>query len=406
MSLIIKMDHIDSESHLTRAIHYVMQEWKTEGCSYSNCGLSPDEVAKMFFITKENFPRPGNRQGYHFKFSFSKDESISKEDAFSFVKEWAAAYLGEDYDYVAATHCDRDHMHMHLVFNSVSREGRKYHYAKTDWDKVITPLTNRLAEKYHTGPLKKKDENLQKISERKQKIQEDMDAAKKESRSYEDFKRILQQKYGYYLREGVSQKHGVYWALTPPGQQKAVRTYQLEPGYMPADIRQALEEKNLIDERGINGLPEYRRLFIQKDVWFVGKRSKFIPYEELSIYQQYQVRRMLEARRLYQGLHASMQMRERSESALQQFDYRASLVCNYNIRSEKEGIELMNLLKKEAAFARHKMTYGTDQQKKEGQATLQLLKKALRQIKNLLKPDTKEPIKIQDKEKKNNGIER
>ena len=78
----------------------------------------------------------------------------------SFVREWVEEYLGDRYDYACSVHKDRDHMHMHLVFNSVARNGGKYRYEKGDWEKVIRPLTNRLAEKYHTGPLKEKDPAL------------------------------------------------------------------------------------------------------------------------------------------------------------------------------------------------------------------------------------------------------
>ena len=37
---------------------------------------------------------------------------------------------------IMPAHKDRDHMHMHLVFNSVARNGGKYRYEKGDWEKV------------------------------------------------------------------------------------------------------------------------------------------------------------------------------------------------------------------------------------------------------------------------------
>lgn len=73
---------------------------------------------------------------------------------------------------IMSVHKDRDHMHMHLVFNSVGRFGGKYRYEKGDREKVIKPLVNRLAEKYHTGSLRKRDDNLDilQIMERKRKV--------------------------------------------------------------------------------------------------------------------------------------------------------------------------------------------------------------------------------------------
>ena len=137
-----------------------MNEAKTKGLFYSNSGIKPEEILNMFKFTRENVKSHGNRLAYHYKFSFSKDETITPGKAMAFMREWVEQYLGDKYDYVFAVHSDRDHLHMHLIFNSVCREGGKYRYEKGDWDRIIKPLTNQLAEKYHTGPLREKDETL------------------------------------------------------------------------------------------------------------------------------------------------------------------------------------------------------------------------------------------------------
>ena len=252
MSLIIKMDTIKTEEHLRKSIPYIMNERKTDGLCFSNAGITPEQILDTFFLTKQMHPTHGTRQGYHFKFSFSKDETIAPEDALSFIREWAEEYLGDRYDYACSVHKDRDHMHMHLVFNSVARNGGKYRYEKGDWEKVIRPLTNRLAEKYHTGPLKEKDPALdyspdydrkQGTMTGKERVEQDIDQCILESRSYADFKKRLVRDYDYQLREGVSREHGVYLALTPPGRGKAIRTYRLSEGYMPADIDRRIASK-------------------------------------------------------------------------------------------------------------------------------------------------------------------
>jgi len=130
ISLIIKIDNIVTEEHLKKAIPYVINEAKTHGLSYSNVGVTAEQITDAFMFTKELHPTRGKRQGYHYKFSFSKDEKISAEDAFAFIKEWAEEYLGDNYDYVLSAHQDRDHMHMHLVFNSVNRQGKKFNAPK------------------------------------------------------------------------------------------------------------------------------------------------------------------------------------------------------------------------------------------------------------------------------------
>ena len=77
----------------------------------------------MFKFTRDNVKSHGNRLAYHYKFSFSKDETIVPEKAMAFMRELVEKYLGDKYDYVFAVHNDRNHLHMHLIFNSVCREG-------------------------------------------------------------------------------------------------------------------------------------------------------------------------------------------------------------------------------------------------------------------------------------------
>lgn len=247
MSLIIKMDTIKTEEHLKKAIPYIMNEKKTKGLHYSNSGILPEQITNTFFMTKKRFPARGNRQAYHYKFSFSKDEKISSEVAFSFIQEWTEEYLGDGYDFVCSVHQDREHLHMHLIFNSVCRTGSKYHYKKGEWNSIIKPLTNRLADKYHTGHLKEKDDTLDYSSDYKSKkngvdwqarVQSDIDVCISRSKSYSDFKRKMVTEFHYQLREGVSRDYGVYLSLMPPGKGKAVRSYRLDKGYMPVDIEE------------------------------------------------------------------------------------------------------------------------------------------------------------------------
>ena len=93
MSLIIKMDTIKTEEHLRKSIPYIMNERKTDGLCFSNAGITPEQILDTFFLTKQMHPTHGTRQGYHFKFSFSKDETIPAEQAMEFVKEWTEEYL-------------------------------------------------------------------------------------------------------------------------------------------------------------------------------------------------------------------------------------------------------------------------------------------------------------------------
>lgn len=339
MSLIIKMDTIKTEEHLKKAIPYIMNEKKTNGLHYSNSGVTPEQITDTFFMTKKRFPTRGNRQAYHYKFSFSKDEKISPEDAFSFINEWVEGYLGDDYDFVCSVHQDRDHLHMHLIFNSVHRTGGKYHYKKGDWNRIIKPLTNHLADKYHTRHLKEKDETLDYSSDYKKRtngvdwqarVQSDIDKCISISKSYSDFKRKMVTEFHYQLREGVSRDYGVYLSLMPPGKGKAVRSYRLDTGYMPVDIEARIEGRYVMPEMdeiadfdmdsNKDSMESHTEISLvgqnRKLNWMMSRNYSFIPYQTLSDYQKALVRRSLEAKRLYRRTGTSLQMHEQSVRAI------------------------------------------------------------------------------------------
>jgi hypothetical protein len=333
------MDTIKTEEHLKKAIPYIMNEKKTKGLHYSNSGILPEQITNTFFMTKKRFPARGNRQAYHYKFSFSKDEKISSEVAFSFIQEWTEEYLGDVYDFVCSVHQDREHLHMHLIFNSVCRTGSKYHYKKGEWNSIIKPLTNRLADKYHTGHLKEKDDTLDYSSDYKSKkngvdwqarVQSDIDVCISRSKSYSDFKRKMVTEFHYQLREGVSRDYGVYLSLMPPGKGKAVRSYRLDKGYMPVDIEEKIEGRYVMPETdGVqnfdmnyhgDNVETYRKsLPIRKNRkldWIMSRNYTFIPYQNLSEYQKALVRRTLEAKRLYRRTGTSLQLHEQSVRAI------------------------------------------------------------------------------------------
>lgn len=353
MSLIIKMDAIKTEEHLRKAIPYIMNEKKTGGLCFSNSGITPEQILDTFFLTKQIHSTHGKREGYHFKFAFSKDETIEPAQALEFMKEWTEEYLQDEYDYICSVHQDRDHLHMHLVFHSVKRNGGKYRYEKGEWNKIIRPITNRLAEKYHTGPLKEKDSALDYSTDYdkksgiltgKEQVESDIDRCILQSKSYTDFKIRMVRDFHYQLREGVSREHGVYLALTPMGRAKAIRSYQLSDGYMPPDIEKRILSKNVekLARKNVNKANGNSRLD-----WAMGRNYQFIPYGEMSEYQKAMVRKVLDAKRLYKRTGTPLYLHERSVTAIRGMKNKTK---NCGIYVKRRGIrnvqrELENVMK-------------------------------------------------------------
>ena len=63
------------------------------------------------------------------------------------LEHFAKAVLGDDYEAVYAVHADREHMHGHLIWNSVSMTtGKKYNSPKGNWKNHLQPITNKYCD--------------------------------------------------------------------------------------------------------------------------------------------------------------------------------------------------------------------------------------------------------------------
>ena len=98
--------------------------------------------------TKRLFGKIDKRQGYHLILSFKEDE-VAPDTAMEITQKFVQEYLGKEYESVYAVHDNTEHVHSHIIFNSVSFvSGKKYRYEKGDWARDIQPITNRLCEEY------------------------------------------------------------------------------------------------------------------------------------------------------------------------------------------------------------------------------------------------------------------
>lgn len=136
--------------HLKQSIEYILNPEKTGNGKYVGAGnCLVDTAYETMVDTKRLFGKMRGRQGYHFVLSFPKDDNVDESLCQKIVAEFAERYLQDRYEYVYAVHNNTDHMHAHLVFNSINRfDGKKYRYEKGDWAKFIQPITNEICKKY------------------------------------------------------------------------------------------------------------------------------------------------------------------------------------------------------------------------------------------------------------------
>ena len=117
-----------------------------------NC--SEQTACEEFTATKHLFHKPGGRMYYHLVQSFPADYHIPYELVHRIAVEFAQQAFGK-FECVVATHTDRDHVHSHIVLNSVSFEdGQKYHSNLKTVEELMA-LSDSICQKYDVPILDK-----------------------------------------------------------------------------------------------------------------------------------------------------------------------------------------------------------------------------------------------------------
>ena len=145
---IMESDGRNPASHLKNALEYIQNPDKTEECVLvGGINCLPDTAFEQMEETKNIFHKTGKRQGYHVIISFSPEEKVTAEQAMYVLEHFAKDVLGDDYEAVYAVHTDREHMHGHLIWNSVSMTtGKKYNSPKGNWKNHLQPITNKYCD--------------------------------------------------------------------------------------------------------------------------------------------------------------------------------------------------------------------------------------------------------------------
>jgi Relaxase/Mobilisation nuclease domain. len=123
---------VSSRASVGNAINYVTKNEKTESKLISGIGCSPATAIDEMKATKAIWEKTEGRQYKHFVQSFPPDEKITPEQAHEIARQLCAdQYPG--YEILIATHKDKEHIHSHIILNSVSYEdGRKFQQSKDD----------------------------------------------------------------------------------------------------------------------------------------------------------------------------------------------------------------------------------------------------------------------------------
>ena len=182
------------------------------------------EYAKsQFATTRELHGKTGGIQAHHIIQSFKPGE-VTPGVANQLGKELAEK-VAKGHECVVYTHADKDHIHNHIVINSVNHEnGKKLHLHGQQAIDKVRGLSDELCKERGLSVVKEPTSKVrytlaeQGILERgetswKDELRQAIDYEKAHSKSYEDFKNNLTEKYGIEVKERgkhISYKHPDY----------------------------------------------------------------------------------------------------------------------------------------------------------------------------------------------------
>lgn len=134
---------------MRNCIEYVLREDKTNrGLVYVTGPFSADEITydsvyQSFLEEKKLWEKDSGRMYAHNIISWHKEENLTLQQAFAFGKEFVEKWF-DGFQTLIGVHKDRDHVHLHLVTNTVSYEdGHKLHNSKKDLERM-KELTNEM----------------------------------------------------------------------------------------------------------------------------------------------------------------------------------------------------------------------------------------------------------------------
>lgn len=248
---------------LKKAIDYICNGDKTDDEIYITTHLCSRENAhKEFELTKKQFNSRTKMLAHHLVQSFVPEE-VSFEEAHQVGIELCEKILGGKYEYVLATHIDKDHIHNHIIFNSIDvDEGKIYHSYYGSYMNIRNQ-SDRLCKEHNLSVIgQETQKEINEIRRRKfvnwydwnedkkgssykSRLQFDIDRTIKQSINWQDFLAKMEN-CGYEIKQG---KH---IAFRSKNQQRFTRAKTIGTNYTEERIKERILNKdrefgNIID---------------------------------------------------------------------------------------------------------------------------------------------------------------
>ena len=249
---------------MKNVLNYVSRKEKTvseDKRFVTGVNCSPETALDEMTATKNLYHKPDGRLYYHMVQCFPSGYEIEPELAHRIAVELAEKAFGK-FEVVVATHIDREHIHSHLVLNSVSFEdGKKYHSNKESVEELMK-LSDEICQHYgvHVLETPKKKMNRDYLSDSeyrsakrgesfKWELMNVINQVMKQAKSKKQFCYLMKQQ-GYNVRWEDNRKYITY--TCPNGRRcrdnklhgeryrKENMEYEFKTRRIAADVRQGI----------------------------------------------------------------------------------------------------------------------------------------------------------------------
>ena len=216
------IEAISSKANIKRIINYVTQDKKTTADLITGKDCMAESCLEEMLYTKNLYNKTGGRQYIHIIQSFDPKDNLTPSQVHNAGLKLANTFNG--FQVLVATHIDKEHLHNHLVVNSVSFEtGYKIQMSKKDLQ-YLKDYSDEICAKIGASVIPKKDKtnyikrNEYRVAERgeswKFKLINAIDLSIAESTCKDDFIKTMN-KLGYQVNWTDTRKYITY--TTPEG---------------------------------------------------------------------------------------------------------------------------------------------------------------------------------------------
>ena len=210
--------------------------------------MDVNSAFKEMSRTKERFGKTEGVLGYHIIQSFKPGE-ITADKCHELGRKLAEELFGDRFQIVVGTHLNKQHLHNHIIINSVSFvDGKKLRFNKKSFYE-LQKAANEISRQEGLSVIepKNKGKNYKEWQAEKEgkptvrsQIRDDIDQVIKESYNYSTFLANLERK-GYTVKESPTR---TYTAIKPPFGKRYIRLNSLGENYTKEKIIERLYAQN------------------------------------------------------------------------------------------------------------------------------------------------------------------